>query len=82
MNRSYSPGELEGLLQEVSRKLGMQPEQLRNDLKSGRFDSALQGMNPAQAEKFRQAVRNPQIVEKLMSTPQARSLYEKLTGGR
>ncbi|MBQ8928134.1 MAG: hypothetical protein IJ055_07685 [Oscillospiraceae bacterium] len=82
MNRSYSQGELEGLLQVVSRKLGMAPEQLRADLEAGKFDRAMQSMDPVQAQKLRQAVRDPQMVERLMSTPQARALYEKLTGGR
>ncbi|MBQ8079934.1 MAG: hypothetical protein IJ236_08275 [Oscillospiraceae bacterium] len=84
MNRpqSSSPESLEGLLQAVSRKLGVPPEQLRADLKAGKFDSAIRGMKPDEAAKFQQAVNNPQIVEKLMSTPQAKALYEKLTGGK
>lgn len=73
---------LNGLLQVVSGKLGVPPEQLRRDLEQGKFDSAIAGMNPNEAAKFRQAVQNPQMVEKLMSTPQAKALYEKLTGGK
>ncbi len=76
------PAKMEGLLQTVSRKLGIPPEQLRSDLESGKFDRAIAGMQPAEAAKFRQAVQNPQLVEKLMSTPQAKALYEKLTGGK
>lgn len=73
---------LNGLLQVVSKKLGLPPEQLRRDLEQGKFDAAIAGMNPNEAAKFRQAVQNPQMVEKLMSTPQAKALYEKLTGGK
>lgn len=73
---------LNGLLQVVSTKLGIPPEQLRNDLEQGKFDQAIAGMNQSDAAKFRQAVQNPQMVEKLMSTPQAKALYEKLTGGK
>lgn len=69
------------LLNVVSQKLGIPPEQLEQDLKAGKFDSALAGMQPAQAQKFRQAMQNPQLVNKLMSTPQAQALYRKLTGG-
>ena len=39
-------------------------------------------MSGADAQKFQQAIRNPQIVEKLMSAPQAKALYEKLSGGK
>lgn len=73
---------LNSLLQVVSGKLGVPPEQLRRDLEQGKFDSAIAGMNANEAAKFQQAVQNPQMVEKLMSTPQAKALYEKLTGGR
>lgn len=77
-----SPENLEGLLNVVSKKLGMKPENLRKDLEAGKFDNAMRNMNPAEAAKFQQAVQNPQIVEKLMSSPQAKALYQKLTGGK
>lgn len=81
-NSQFSPQNLNGLLQVVGKKLGMSPEQLRRELESGKFDNALQNMNSADAQKFQQAIRNPQIVEKLMSAPQAKALYEKLSGGK
>lgn len=73
---------LNGLLQAVSRKLGVPPEQLRQELEAGKFDSALKNMSPAEASKFQQAVKNPQMIDKIMSTPQAKALYQKLTGGK
>ena len=76
------PQKLNGLLQTVSKKLGVPAEQLKAELEQGKFDSAIAGMDSAQAAAFRQAVQNPQMVEKLMTTPQAKALYEKLTGGR
>jgi hypothetical protein len=39
-------------------------------------------MSPADSAKFQQAVKNPALIEKLMSTPQAKALYNKLTGGK
>lgn len=73
---------MNSLLQTVSQKLGVPPEQLRRELEAGKFDSAMQQMSSADAAKLNQAIRNPQMVEKLMSTPQAKALYEKLTGGK
>ncbi len=81
-NSQFSGQNLNGLLQAVSKKLGIPPEQLRQELESGKFDNALRNMSGADAQKFQQAIRNPQIVEKLMSAPQAKALYEKLTGGK
>lgn len=73
---------LNGLLQVVSQKLGIPPEQLRQELESGKFDNAMKNMSPAEANKFQQAVKNPQMLNKMMSTPQAKALYQKLTGGQ
>lgn len=81
-NAQFDPQNLNGLLQVVSKKLGVPPEQLRRELEAGKFDSALQSMNAADAQKFQQAIRNPQLVEKLMSAPQAKALYEKLRKGK
>ena len=73
---------LDSLLQAVSQKLGMPAEQLRKELSEGKFDAAMRSMNQAESAKFTQALQNPQMVEKLMSTPQAQALYKKLTGGK
>jgi Ca-activated chloride channel family protein len=64
------------LLAVVSKKLGIPAEQLEAELKAGKFDSAIAGMQPAEAQKFRQAMQNPELVNKLMSTPQAQALYK------
>ncbi len=86
MNKNSQPNlnaqNLNGLLQVVSKKLGMKPEQLQKELEEGKFDNAIKSMNPSEAAKFQQAVKNPQMVEKLMSSPQAQALYKKLTGGK
>ena len=81
MNRNnIDPAKLSGLLKAVSGKIGVSPEKLQKELEEGKFDSALSGMNRNDAEKFRQAVNNPKLIEKMMSTPQAKALYKKLTG--
>lgn len=83
MNKNnIDPKKLNGLLGVVSKKLGVPPEQLRNELEAGKFDSALSSMNSSDAAKFKQAVSNPKLVEKFMSTPQAQALYKKLSGGK
>ena len=78
--QNLDPKGINGLLSVVSSKLGMSPEKLKSGLEEGKFDKALAGMNKNDAAKFQQAVSNPKIVEKLMSTPQAKALYKKLSG--
>lgn len=81
MNKNnIDPKGLNGLLNVVSKKIGVPSEKLKNELESGKFDSALSAMNKNDAAKFQQAVNNPKLVEKLMSTPQAKAIYKKLSG--
>ena len=71
-----------GLLNVISKKIGVPSDKLQAELEEGKFDSALSAMNRNDAARFQQAVNNPKIVEKMMSTPQAKALYEKLSGGK
>lgn len=75
---NINPRQLDGLLKVVSAKLGTSPDVLKQQLESGQFDKALNGMNKNDAAMFQQAVQNPKIVEQIMSSQQAQSLYKKL----
>lgn len=83
MQQNHQPpnGNMDGLLNTVGKKLGIAPEELRQQLESGKFDAAMRNMSPQEAAKFQQAVNNPKLIEKLMSSSQAQALYRKLTGG-
>ena len=79
-NANLNKENMNGLLNAVSKKIGISPEQLQKELESGKFDKALSSMNKTDAEKFQKAVNNPKLIEKMMSTPQAKALYKKLSG--
>ncbi len=70
------------LLEVVSKKLGVPKEQLKNELEAGKFDSAMKNMKPADEAMFNRIVNNPTALEQFMSSPQAKALYNKLTGGK
>lgn len=71
---------MDALIKVVSGKLGVPAEQLKKELSEGKFDNAMKNMSPADAMKFNMALKNPQMVQQMMSTPEAKSLYNKLTG--
>ncbi|MCX7657523.1 MAG: hypothetical protein N2Z57_02485 [Oscillospiraceae bacterium] len=73
---------LDMLLGIVGAKLGMKPDELKSQLESGKFDSALKNMSRSDAEKFQQVLNNPKLLEQLISAPQAQALYKKLAGGK
>ncbi|MGN0622005.1 MAG: hypothetical protein ACI4I9_09060 [Porcipelethomonas sp.] len=70
------------LLKAVSKKINVPPEQLKKELEAGKFDSALNNMSKSESEKFKQVMKNPKLIEKFISTPQAQALYKKLSGGK
>lgn len=69
---------IEGLLKIVSAKLNMKPEVLKKQLEEGKFEEAMKNMNKNDSAKFQQILKNPALAEKIMSAPQAQSLYNKL----
>lgn len=71
--------QMEALLQTVSAKLGVPAEQLRQELSAGKFDSAFAGLKPQEQAAFRQVLSNPQKLDQIMNSKQARALYERLT---
>lgn len=79
---NFDQKQLSGLLSVVSKKIGVPADKLRAELEAGKFDSALNSMSKNDAAKFQQAIKDPKMVEKLMSTPQAKALYQKLSGGK
>lgn len=80
--KSTNPAEMDALLKTVSGKLGIPADKLKTELMQGRFDSALKSMKPDEAKKFNQVLKNPALMDKFMSAPQAQALYKKLTGGK
>lgn len=80
--QNINVSEMNGLLEVVSKKLGVPKEQLRGELESGKFDSALKNMRPADEAMFNNLIKNPKALEQFMSTPQAQALYRRLTGGK
>ena len=81
MERPKNSPQLQAMLKIVGEKLGMPPEVLRQQLESGKFDQAIAGMQPQDAAKFKQALANPQKLNQMLGSKQARALYEKLTKG-
>ena len=73
-----NPQTLNALLSMASKKLGTDPATLQNQLQNGTFDKALGSMPSKEASMLKQALSNPKTAEKILSSPQAKAIYEKL----
>lgn len=74
------PSKVDELLKVAGKKLNIPPDELKKQLEAGKFDAAINSMSKSDAAKFNQVVKNPKMIEKMISTPQAQALYKKLTG--
>lgn len=80
MEKPKNNAQLQAMLNVVSSKLGIPAETLRQELEAGKFDRAIAGMSSQNAAKFKQVLANPEKLNQMMNSKQAKALYEKLTG--
>ena len=80
MSISYQNPQLQALLRAVSGKLGIPAETLQQELQEGKFDKALANLKPQEAAAFKQILADPQKLDRMMNSKQAKALYQKLKG--
>lgn len=78
--QKLDPKQVDQLLEAASKKLGVPPHQLKAELESGKYDKVLKNMNQKDSAMLQKVLQNPKMVEKLISSPQAKALYQKLSG--
>ena len=66
------------LLGLAASKLGTDPGSLEAMIKSGETDKVAGSLPPDQQDKLRAALADPERAKRVLSSPQARSLMEKL----
>ena len=49
-------------------------------MESGKYDKVLKNMSQKDSAMLQKVMQNPKMVEKLISSPQAKALYQKLSG--
>ncbi len=74
------PKQVDALIQAASQKLGIPPAQLKRELASGKYDQVLKNMDQKESAMLQKVLKNPKLVEKLISSPQAQALYRKISG--
>lgn len=78
--QKLDPKQVDQLLMTASKKLGVPPQQLKSELESGKYDKVLSNMSQKDSAMLQKVLQNPKMVEKLISSPQAKALYQKLSG--
>ncbi|MBR6872616.1 MAG: hypothetical protein IKN17_03805 [Ruminococcus sp.] len=72
------PSAASALLKLVSAKLGTDPQSLEQQLKNGGAAQLAKSLPPDQAGKLREALSDPASTRKILQSPQARAVMDKL----
>ena len=78
MNLDSSSPNTAKLLALVGKRLGADPNVLRRQLESGKFDAVFQKMDPGSAAKLQQLLNNPALAQQLIGTPQAKKFLQDI----
>jgi hypothetical protein len=61
------------LINQVKKQIGIDPESLKN----GNIDNIISKMKPQDAARFKEILSNPQLMQQMLSSPQAQMLMKK-----
>jgi hypothetical protein len=83
MNKNKpTPEQLQALLQYASKKLGTTPEQLAQTVDSDAAKKLASKLSSVDSARFQEVVSDKDKLEKMLSSPQAQQLIERLMGGK
>ena len=81
MNQNdFSAGQVNDMLKTASSKLGVSPEELKQQLESGNLQSALQKMGPRNAAKLQKILSDPQLSQQFLSDPKVLAKLKTILG--
>ncbi len=78
---SISREQADKLFNMTAGKLGSDSETLRREFQSGNYQRAMSSLSKSDAQKLQKALSNPELTAKVLSSPQARAIMEKLSKG-
>ena len=82
-NQNHKKGQpLDQLVQQISQKMGTDPNKLRTSAQKGDVSQVLTGLSQEDAQKVQKILSDKNAQEKLLATPQAQMLLKKLLEGK
>lgn len=82
-NQNHKKGQpLDQLVQQISQKMGTDPDKLRTSAQKGDVSQVLSGLSQEDAQKVQKILSDKDAQEKLLATPQAQMLLKKLLEGK
>lgn len=79
---NLSPDQISKLLGIAGDKLGMQPDQIKNQIESGNLSELTNKLTPEQSQQMSQLLNDPAAVQKLLSNPQVAGFIQTFMKGK
>lgn len=73
-----SDNNMNDLMSQLSSKLGMSPDNIKNAAQNGKVDTLLKGADKASADKVKEILGDPEKTKQILSSPQAQALIKML----
>lgn len=77
---NMSPGQLDALLNLAGKKLGRDPQAIKDQISQGNLGNL--GMNEQQQQQLGQMLQNPQALSQFLEQPQIKQMLNQLMKGR
>lgn len=74
--------QVQNLLNTLSKKLGVSPENLKKSVQSGNISSSLKNLDPDEAKKIQEIISNKEASSKILSSNKAQDLMKKILGDK
>ncbi len=75
---NFTEEQLNRMLQAASKQMSTTPAELKQKLKSNDLQHLLRGMSRTDAAKVEQILGDPALTKRLLATPQAQEILQKL----
>lgn len=74
--------QIQDIINSLSKRLGENPDKLKQNAQSGDIGKILNQMDRKQAQKVQNILNDKEQTERLLKTPQAQALLKKLMGDK
>ena len=77
---SKGNNEFDNIINTISKKLGAEPDKLKEAAQKGNVNEVIKNLKPQDAEKIQKILSDKDATKKLLSTPKAQQLLKKFMG--
>lgn len=81
-NFNFSQNQMDALFKLAGKKMGTDPQKLKQQMDSGQMDGILKNLNANQQAQFKNLMNNPAAVQQLIENPNMQALLKNLMGGK